>query len=149
MRFEVQPLVGVLPVRLGMSRGEVRAAMNVPPDEYRKGADDRHTTDAFHGGFHVFYAGEQPSVEYIELSRDSGFDAVFDGVKVFDVPADDLVSQLTRLTAFDPTDPELGYSFVFPKWELALWRPVTLAEEGRYFSTVGIGVRGYFSRDAG
>jgi hypothetical protein len=147
MRFEVQPLVGVMPVRLGMLRSEVREVMRVPPHEYRKAPNV--PADAFHGGFHVFYGGEEPSVEYIELSRDCGFDAVFDGTNVFDVPADDLVSQLTRLTPFDPNDPELGYSFVFPRWELALWRPVTLDVEGRYFSTVGIGVRGYFSGDAG
>jgi hypothetical protein len=149
MKFEVQPLVGVLPVRLGMLRAEVRKAMTVPPEEYRKAADGRYTADAFHGGFHVFYEGDEPAVEYIELSRDSGLEAILDGANVFAVPADDLVSQLTRHSPFDPNDPELGYSFVFPQLELALWRPVPFAPEGRFFSTVGIGVRGYFSGGAG
>ena len=60
-----------------------------------------------------------------------------------------VVSRLEALAAYDRTDSELGYSFIFPELELALWRPVLPEspkdKEGHYFDSVGIGVKGYFS----
>jgi hypothetical protein len=155
-RLEVVPLVGVGPVRLGMPRHAVHAVLGTVPHEFRK-AGDRYPTDCiFDNGFQIFYDGAQPVVEYIELSRDSGFEAYFDSVNVFEVPADELVRRLAQITEFDPDDPELGTSYTFPKWELSLWRPFVPYgprpflrspgnEEGRYFSTIGIGVAGYYS----
>jgi hypothetical protein len=154
MRFEIVPFAGVGPVRLGMHRGEVSARMGLLPDEFRKTPSAAYTTDAFHDScFQVFYAGTEPLVEYIELSRHSGFEAFFDGVDVFALSAVELVERLSRRAAFDVNDPELGYSYVFPEWELALWRPIVPENDsdadGRFFSTVGIGVRGYFSNSTG
>lgn len=156
MRFEIVPLVGVSPVRLGMSRDQVRSAMGVVPEEFQKTASSAYPTDVFHDGFHVYYAGDEPIAEFIELSRDCGFEAFLDGIDVFGIPADELIVRLAQISAFDQDDPELGYSYVFPERELALWRPVFPGEdgneedqegdEGRYFATVGVGVQGYFSK---
>ncbi len=150
MRFEIVPLAGVGPVLLNMPRSEVPQLMGHLPKSIRKTPACAYATDAFHNsGFQVFYAGPEPVVEYIELSRGSGLEAFFDGVDVFALPAVELVERLSRRTPFDPSDPELGYSYVFPEWELALWRPCLPEgnndDDGRFFSTVGIGVRGYFT----
>ncbi|WP_244170753.1 hypothetical protein [Xanthomonas citri] len=61
-------------------------------------------------------------------------------------PASRLVEKFLTVTPFDPFDKELGYSYVFPALELALWRPDMEEPQGKYFSTVGIGCVGYFSR---
>lgn len=154
MRFDVEPLLGIGQARLGMSRDELRAAMKAVPITFQKGEGDRWGTDAFfENGFQVFYAGDEPRVEYIELSRHAGLSPFFDGIDVFATPAAELVMRLDQKCRYDRDDWELGYSYVFRNWELALWRPVVPEGpndgEGRYFSTIGVGVRGYFEKQAG
>jgi hypothetical protein len=154
MQFDIKPLVGIGPVRLGMSCEEVRLVMGVEPNVFQKSQNSQQTADAFHNnGFQVFYTGEQPTVEYIELSRDCDFSVFIDGIDVFSMPANELIMNITQKSNFDQNDPELGYSYVFPEWELALWRPVVPENDdendGRYFSTIGIGIHGYFSEENG
>ena len=120
--YEVVPHVGVGPVHLGMSREEVRRVMPGPCEPYRKVPDAQHETDAFfNSGFQVFYGGELPVAEYIELSRESGFRVVYRGIDVFAASADDVVAHVSRDAAFDDADWELGYSYVFPDLDLGLW----------------------------
>ncbi|MGV7197861.1 hypothetical protein [Xanthomonas euvesicatoria] len=93
-----------------------------------------------------FLWGIEPSVEFIELSANCGFEVLCLGQRVFSTPASRLVEKFLAVTPFDPFDKELGYSYVFPELELALWRPDMEEPQGEYFSTVGIGCVGYFSR---
>lgn len=147
--YEAIPHGGIGPVKLGMTRTEVHRVMPGPREAFLKGPDAGHETDAFHdSGFQVFYAGNPPVVEFIELSRDSGFRALYGGLDVFATPADRVVAQVSADAPFDPAHFDLGYSYIFPDLDLSLWRP-TLPEspedaEGREFSTIGIGVAGYF-----
>ena len=147
--YEAIPHVGVGPVKLGMTREEVHRVMPGPCESFLKGLNSEHETDAFHdSGFQVFYGGEGPVVEYIELSREAGFRVLYRGVDVFATPADQVVAHVSGDAAFDPTDPELGYAYIVPDLDLSLWRPV-LPEtpedpEGREFSTIGVGVAGYY-----
>jgi hypothetical protein len=147
--YTVQPFVGVGPVLLGMSRDEVRRVMPEPAKPFRKAQTSQHETDAFHtSGFQVFYGGDQPTVEYIELSRRSVVRALYRELDVFATPADEVVVHVSRDSEFDHSDPEIPYSYLFRGLQLSLWRP-TIPEsdadtEGRYFSTIGIGKRGYY-----
>ena len=147
--YTVQPFVGVGPVLLGMSRDEVRRAMPEPAKPFRKGRTSQHETDAFHqNAFQVFYGGDQPTVEYIELSRGSVVRALYRDLDVFATPADEVVAHISRDSEFDGSDPEIPYSYLFRGLQLSLWRP-TIPEsdtdtDGRYFSTIGIGKRGYY-----
>jgi hypothetical protein len=134
-----------------MSREEVRRVMPGPCEPFRKVPDAEYETDAFlNAGFLVFYGGQLPVAEYIELSRESGFRAVYRGIDVFATFADEVIAHVSRVAAFDHADRELGYSYVFPDLDLGLWRPVLpeSAEdsEGREFSTVGVGVTGYYGK---
>ncbi len=151
LEYEVVPHGGVGPVRLNMTRAECRAAMPGPPNVFRKGADDAVSTDAWHdNSFQVFYDANE-RVEFIELSEAPAIESLFDGVAVLRVPADEAVRHIERFAAFDPSDPELPYSYVFSALDLALWRPTLPEDEhdpdGRTFSTVAVGVRGYFAVD--
>jgi hypothetical protein len=146
LSYEVIPGVGVGPVRLGMTRAQVRAGMSQEPERFRKSPGDSYHVDAFHqAAFQVFYAGDEPRVEYIELSRGQEFNTVYRGVEVFSMSAQDLVAMVSRDARVDDSDPELD-SYIFPDLELSLWRP---DEEDRGFSTIGIGIRGYYSDSSG
>ena len=58
-----------------------------PRESFHKDSNDEYETDAFHdSGFQVFYGGEGPVVEYIELSREAGFRVLYRGVDVFQRP---------------------------------------------------------------
>jgi len=147
--YTIQPFVGVGPIRLGMPRDEVLRAMPEPSEPFRKTSTSRHLTDAFHqNAFQVFYSVERPTVEFIELSRGSVIRALYEGIDVFATPADEVVAHISRGSEFDQSDPEVPYSYLFRGLQLSLWRP-TVPEsdtdtDGRYFSTIGIGVRGYY-----
>jgi hypothetical protein len=142
--FEVEPLEGVGEVKLGMKRTEVRKIMQDTPQT----TGSREQVESYlGGGFQVFYAKDE-TVEFIELLRDSGFAAQAKGVNVFETPATDVLTAITHHSEYNPDDPEVGYSYVFPDLELSLWRPNIPDEEdheGEFFSTIGIGVQGYYS----
>ena len=132
-----------------MTRAEARAAIGVEAREFMKDQSDTVPTDAFHASsFQVFYDASE-RVEYIELSKSEEVEPIVFGEKILQLRADDAVELVERHAAFDESHPELGYSYVFPALELALWRPVIPEseddEEGRTFSTAGVGVSGYFS----
>ncbi len=143
--YEVVPLEGIGEVKLGMSREEVRQIMGPNPDT--SGA--RNQVDNYHGGgFQIFYSKEG-TVEFVELLRDSGFEAEAKGINVFEKSAQEVLDVICSYSDFNQDDLEVGYSYVFPDIELSLWRPHIPEndedQEGKCFSTVGIGVSGYYS----
>jgi hypothetical protein len=151
--YEVVPHVGIGPVRLGMSRDEVRRIMPGPADSFLKGPYAKIETDGFlECAFQVYYHTNTATVEYVMLARHGGFVAVYRGMNVFDTKAEYLVAHISRNAQYDRTDPELGYSYIFPELDLSLWRP-TMPEspddtEGREFMTIGVGVTGYYRGSA-
>jgi hypothetical protein len=137
-------------VLLGMSREGVRSVMGMPLKSYKKTSHSPTLTDVYCDGcFQVFF-DEHDKVEYIELSSsDDLFSVVYKGKKVFQTKADDLVDLIEEDAPYDPAAPELGYSYVFPRLELGVWRPAIPEDEddleGQYFRTIGVGKRGYYS----
>lgn len=147
--YEVIPHVGVGPVKLGMTRQDVRTVMPGPCESFLKAGEI--LVDAFHDcGFQVFYAeGETgPTAEFIELSARFDFRAIYRGIDIFATPADQVLAHVSVDAPFDPDDPEFGYSYIFHDLDLALWRPVIQSApdepEGREFSTIGVGIADYF-----
>ena len=144
--FVLEPLVGIGAVRLGASRESVLAALGTPEDSFFKTPASVYPTDAWFGsGLQVFYGGPQRTVDFIELSNDSSIHATLFGLAVFTTPVPVLISEIARRAALDETDPELGYSYIFPGLELAFWRSDDDDEATPRFATVGIGVPGYLS----
>lgn len=144
--FTVDPLIGVGPVSLGASRETVIAELGAPEESFFKAPTSLHPTDAwFSNGFQVFYQGVEPTVAFIELSTGCNFHVVLFGVSVFTTEVPMVISEIMSRAELDKTDPELGYSYTFPSLELSFWRPSDNDKEEPYFSTVGIGVSGYFS----
>ena len=149
-KYDVVPGEEVGPVRLGMTREDARRIMGDEPVCFKKVGTSRYDADAFHeSGFQIFYGGDDPRVEYIELSGGCGFEACYRCRDVFTTLANELVEFIAHDAPYDEAHPELGYAFIFPKLELSLWRPVIPESEddpeGRLFRTIGIGINGYFS----
>ena len=145
LNFTIQPLHGIEPVAFNMDRESVHRGLKANC----KVVEAAELREYYYGGeFSVFYDSGM-KVQYIELSASTENTVYYNGVDVFNTPADDLVQLITRDYAFDPNDFELGYTYMFPEIELSLWRPTIPEsdddEEGRYFQTIGIGRRGYYS----
>lgn len=144
--FFLNPLSGVGPVCLGMSREAVLAVFGPPLVSFRRTSSSRYPTDAwFENSFQVSYDGDEPTVVFIELFNGNNVEAVVFGVPVFTTVVPTLIREIGCRAKLDETDPELGYSYTFPTLELAFWRPDNDDGETPYFATVGIGVAGYFS----
>jgi hypothetical protein len=176
LTYDVEPLQGIGPVRLGMTRAESRAAMALPVDAYRKGESPILTDAYLDSTFQVFF-DEADRVEFIELSSGGPCVPLYREVRVLDLAADEAIALVAQEA--QPID-ENGdaTSVVFPAIELSLWRPFApygsgdeifdsdedwgsegfepiepgpggSPPEGSTFATVGIGRRGYFSSAAG
>lgn len=146
--YEVIPLKGVGPVHLGMPQKEVRTVMVEEPITFRKSPDSEGLTDAFNQStFQVFY-DEYGVVEYIELSR-SSTPVLYKGTDVFQTTAEEVVELISQDALYDDSDPELGYSYIFPDLAVSVWRPCLPKDDikGLYFSTIGVGRKGYYTED--
>ena len=146
--YEVVPFTGIGPVRLGMSRAEVWAAMSADRTSFLKGPFSTHETDAWYeNAFQVFYGGETVTAEFVEIASHVGIRVTFRGLSIFDTPVDEVVAHVSGFAPLDATHPELGYTYTFPELELSLWRPVISDDaDGRFFQSIGIGVKGYYTQ---
>lgn len=148
IRYDVVPHRGVGPVQLGMAREAVRACMAGAPRVFHKGRDGPEVDGWHENGFQVFY-GKDDTVEFVELSRDA-VDARLFGLAVFETDVAELVRSLEERCAFDASDADYPYCYLFPELDLSLRRrflPEHPADpEGRVFDTVGVGIRGYYGR---
>lgn len=148
---EINPHIGVGPVRLGMSCSEARSMIAVPFRSFKKSSTDVSLTDAYFNNCFQLFFDEADVVNYIELSNP--IKALYKGIPVFDSKAEVIIAAISLDAAVEQSVLEPGYSFLFPSLDLSLWRP-TIPEpdqaeqdnEGRYFMTIGIGRIGYFSR---
>ncbi len=149
-KWEITPLHRFGPVELGSSRSDARRTFEGAPDAYKKGPQGP-SVDAWHQGtIQIFYAKGGRRVEYVEATRSDPrpFEPWFMDLPLFETPADEVIATLTKTAAYDHRHPEVGYSYVFHEWELALWRPAVPEDDpaaARFFATVGVGVAGYYS----
>jgi hypothetical protein len=128
-----------------MTLDEVRVLFGAP--EQVREDDESPARLSFLDGFIVHF--REGRVELIELAKSSQFSATFHAVSLHDLPANDAVRFVCHYAAFDPADPELGHTFVFPEIQLALWRPAVPdpdqpSDKSSSFHAVSIGVAGYF-----
>ena len=95
-----------------------------------------------------YIIGYEENVEFIELTNTDRFEALYNGVDLHKLKATEALEIVLSDDNYDPSDPELGYSYIFKKLQLSLWRSVISENEsdseGQYFEAVGIGGRDYF-----
>ncbi|WP_049770353.1 hypothetical protein [Shewanella baltica] len=141
-KFEVQPKLGIGPIKLGMDRTLAITGMGLKPDSFMKTPMSEHLTDSFYNaGFQIFYEGEIPKVESIELSRGCGFEATISGYNVLDLPVSEALLIIENATGLKPETEDEGYTYEIPGLGLWLWRQSNEPndKEGLYFSTIGVG----------
>ena len=93
--FNVQPLEGIGPVRLGMTRAESRAAMAVPVQPFQKG-DSPILTDAYlENSFQVFF-DDADRVDFIELSGGGLCVALYRDARVLELPAEEAIALVSQ-----------------------------------------------------
>lgn len=110
--FELVPGESLGPVKLGMSRKEVFAALGKrrvsgsPPDDF------------FDSTLQVEYKNGE--VVFVQASRDAPFQTLFKKKNIFESKATSLVRQLSKLAELDEDEP--GCSYQFPSVGLVFWR---------------------------
>jgi len=120
--------------------------MELPVESFHKTGESPLVDAYLDSCFQVFY-DEAYTVEYIELSRNGPLTAIYNDLDVFATTAEQVVQHIGQHAAFDASDPELGYSYIFPDLDLSVWRPHLPEDgpDGQYFATIGIGKPGYYS----
>ncbi|MCE9531267.1 MAG: tRNA (N6-isopentenyl adenosine(37)-C2)-methylthiotransferase MiaB [Planctomycetes bacterium] len=142
-KYGAVPGVGVGPVKLGMTRDAVHEALGSPSSTFKE-------RESFFGAFFVDF-DESERVEFIELARSDRFEAIFDGVCLHRIEADEAVRIVSTFDQYDVHGREPGYSYIFLKLQMSLWRGIVPANDqdeddpdGRYFDSIGVAIDGYF-----
>jgi hypothetical protein len=141
-KFEVEPKIGIGPIKLGMNRELAIESMGLKPESFMKTPMSQHPTDAYYEyGFQIFYEGKLPKVQSIELSRGCSFDATFSGENILELPVFEALKKVETITGIKPQTLDDGYTYVIPSLGVWLWRESNEEneEEGIYFSTIGVG----------
>src|SRR5688500_4995138 len=121
LKLPIEPLVGVGNLHFGMTRAEAEAVLgrSHQVDEKR-----RRFFDALFVDF-----DDDGRVEFIEAGLSSLFHLTLSGQNLHELDARDAVAFVSRFDSVCQDDPELGYSFVFEKLQLCLWRSTLPDEE--------------------
>jgi hypothetical protein len=150
IRFEIVPHQGIGPVRLGMNRTEVEAALApfpgaLPSNPKRKGS---RVQCYYRGSLQVEFTAAG-TASFIEVSNDSAFLSLYNGHDVFDLPAPDLFS---LFAADDHAGPHQYNSseYLFPDLIVSLWEADNQYDrKGGYsrplYATVGVGNADYLA----
>lgn len=144
--FVLKPLEGAGKVKLGSKRTENVELLGEPNN--RHGERDYYELNGY---FFSLHYSTSDALEFIEFSKMVNARVELYGISVFETQADSLIKLITDKsgTKFDSEEPEIPYCYIFPQLELAFWRPVIPADseddEGQFFSTVGIGIKGYYT----
>jgi hypothetical protein len=146
--MRVEPGVGIGPVRLGMSHAEVRAAV---ASREVKGQGSRQRIPSL--GLSLEYTDSDGVVAFIEADRGSG--AKYDGIELFEAPAEEVVAAIVQAAGLAPADfSPARHSYLFESLRLVLWRGTVPDDEqdeddedGRLFQTVSVYAPGYYPEE--
>lgn len=169
MRFDLEPHIGAGDLKLGMTREETRAILGKPAYSSEKSVMDYGdfsipipAKDGYFKNELQITFDDNGKVDFIEFSgKDSEFVEVYlKDIEVFKTPAQQLLQKISDTTRseFDKEHDEIPYSYVFPSIDLAVWRQVIPGQdeqtgeilepdEGKYFWTIGIGIKGYYKKE--
>lgn len=149
MEFVLDPPHGIDPLRLGMTSGEARAALEtlgpLTPTAYGELALQLASGLGFSVGFGV--GPTRDRVHAIEVWRPHERDVVrYRDVDVFGLPALEVVERLRRHIEVAPNEDDDG--FTARELYLALWRPFAADDDpdetqGYFFQSVLIARPGY------
>ena len=145
-KFQVIPLQSLVGVQLGWTKNETYEKIGKPNRSI-------NSTDYYENPYFSIHYDQNNFVEYIEVSNlnSNQYKLILENIDIFNTEAIELIKKLKIKLGinYDESDPEIPYSFIFPDIELSFWRPIIpeneFDSEGKYFETVGIGIKGYYS----
>jgi len=140
-KLNIKPHVGVGKIRLGMNKIEVNQLLGEP-------LSYEEDIEYYFNNFLQISYDEKNEVEFIEIFSSINFDVEYNGIQIFNSTAKEVIEKICEFQKYDENDPELGYSYIFKNIDLSLYRSVVPEndedKEGKYFSTIGIGIKGYW-----
>jgi hypothetical protein len=156
MDFLLDPPVGVNGLSIGATANETAETLQAIGDVevFRRTEDDTSGwVMSRASGLTLFaYLDTDRHLEAVEFASQPGIEdrVLYQGISLFDHPADDLVAQLRQATVVINSDEEPEYAFTAPNLLLAFWRS-TVPEgaddpEGRFFEGVLLARPGYYDR---
>lgn len=151
MHFELAPPTGVGPLQIGMSRQDANSALESLRAPTEVSASDRAGQHIFRpSGLMISIGCARDRLEAVELGRpsDPADTVAFRGIDVFGLPARDVVTRMSEVTAIVAAEDDPA-SFVAPDLLLSLWRPFQgdddpEDEQGYYFNSVLLARPGYY-----
>lgn len=146
--IQITPLHSAMGIQLGWTREQTHQKIGEPDRSWEQ--SDHYQSEL--PMFSVDYDSNNTE-EFISISNpeNKATKVLFEGLDIFGTPAVGLIEEIEKHTAFryDRNSAELPYTYIFPEIELSFWRPVVSgnenAEEGFYFKTVGVGVKGCYT----
>lgn len=143
-KYQVEPYVGIGPVRLGMTRPDVRKAMGEPSavqDVYEKWGIRFPDKDYFYENcFQISYS-DQGTVNFIEASMNVRYSVVYLGLDVHRTTADKFISEIQKIASPDIRALEYPMNLLFPEIDVSIYR-----EDMERIEAFGISISGYLSK---
>ena len=144
IQLDIVPHIGIGPVRFGMAREEVEAALASVPNALPRRAKGRSSTiDCYIEGSLQIEFGEDGTASFVEVWCHPATLCTYKGQDVFDLPAPDLFALLAADDGsghhrYDPSE------YLFPELIVSLWdadeQYDRKGNEGRaMYATVGVG----------
>lgn len=137
MRFAINPQTGVGPLQFGMPREQVRSALAVPVEIFRRTPEDT-AADVFKSVWAFAYYDVTGNLEAVEFS--SPAKVTFNDLDILNTPATELFGAMSRL------DPELereGVGFTSKSFGFGVWSD---DESDRPPQSVVVFAPGYYER---
>jgi hypothetical protein len=139
----VKPHVGIGPARLGMTREEIRGVLGEPSHaeeaHERCGIAFPHKDYFYENAFQVSYDDEMKA-EFIEVSSNSKFTVIFDGVDIHRSEPDQVIAAIEQHDQPDAEDWEYPLIRLYHGLHLSLYREHS--DEDR-FDGIGVSTATY------
>ena len=124
--IEIIPFEGVGKIKLGMTKEQVRAAIDSPasniPAHNNSGIEFPESDYFLDSSIQVTYSPITGTVDWIGINDIAPFDVFYKDLNLFKSEVSEVVSFTEQFGALDNNAPELGYSYSFPELGLCYWR---------------------------
>lgn len=117
--YEIEPGVGIAPVRTGMPRDEARKQMSGERTEVTR--ELRGTADTWHDTKFQLYYDEAGNVRDIEVSRSGDYNVVLKGIQLLEEASGDVIRKMSKISRIEPMRSSEKL-FSYPSLQLILWR---------------------------
>ncbi len=146
IEYRVVPHDSIGPVRLGMSRNDVRLALGEPSisekAEIRWGIPFPDKDYYFDNSFTVNY-DKSLNVEFIEVSSNPNYIVTFDGIDVHNSPPKKVITSIRKYSATIKKDDEYPVNQIYIDLDLGIFRE-NVDED--HINSIGIGIEGYYKQ---